>query len=218
MPSFNRPSYRNIAIVQDPRPTLLSQDKWLDFPFHICFPSSLIFHTFIYFKNIYLSPHCTIYLQVYFRYYLCILSCLSEKTMAPQFSTLAWKIPWMEEPRGLQSMGSRRVGHDWVTSLSRIGEGNGNPLQCSCLEDLRDGGAWWAAVYGSHRVGHDWSDLAAASCLYTYMLRNCVKLCKKKKKHKSLLPILLLIFLCLVYSKCMIDPYVIEFMEILRAD
>ena len=45
-------------------------------------------------------------------------------------------------------------------SLSCIGEGNGNPLQCSCLENTRDGGAWWAAVYGSHRVGHDCSDLA----------------------------------------------------------
>ena len=33
-------------------------------------------------------------------------------------------------------------------SLSRIGEGNGNPLQCSCLENPRDGEAWWAAVYG----------------------------------------------------------------------
>ena len=33
-------------------------------------------------------------------------------------------------------------------SLSRIGEGNGNPLQCSCLENPRDGGAWWASVYG----------------------------------------------------------------------
>ena len=33
-------------------------------------------------------------------------------------------------------------------SLSCIGEGNGNPLQCSCLENSRDGGAWWAAVYG----------------------------------------------------------------------
>ena len=48
-------------------------------------------------------------------------------------------------------------------SLSCIGEGNGNPLQCSCLENPRDRGAWWAAVYGSHRVGHDWSDLAAAA-------------------------------------------------------
>ena len=48
-------------------------------------------------------------------------------------------------------------------SLSCIGEGNGNPLQCSCLENPRDGGAWWVAVYGSHRVGHDWSDAAAAA-------------------------------------------------------
>ena len=45
-------------------------------------------------------------------------------------------------------MGSLRVGHDWVTSLSCTGEGNGNPLQCSCLENPRDGEAWWAAVYG----------------------------------------------------------------------
>ena len=40
------------------------------------------------------------------------------KAMAPHSSTLAWKIPWMEEPVRLQSMGSLRVGHDWVTSLS----------------------------------------------------------------------------------------------------
>ena len=41
-----------------------------------------------------------------------------EKAVAPHFSTLAWKIPWMEEPGGLQSTGSRRVRHDWSTSLS----------------------------------------------------------------------------------------------------
>ena len=71
-----------------------------------------------------------------------------EKAMAPHSSTLAWKIPWMEEPGGPQSMGWLRVGQDSATSLSRIGEGNGNPLQCSCLENPRDGGASWAAVYG----------------------------------------------------------------------
>ena len=38
--------------------------------------------------------------------------------MTPHSSTLAWKIPWMEEPGGLQSMGSHRVGHDWATSVS----------------------------------------------------------------------------------------------------
>ena len=41
-----------------------------------------------------------------------------EKEMATHSSTLAWKIPWLEEPGGLQSMGSQRIGHDWVTSLS----------------------------------------------------------------------------------------------------
>ena len=42
---------------------------------------------------------------------------LLEKKMATHSSILAWKIPWMEEPGGLQSMGSQRVGHDPVTSL-----------------------------------------------------------------------------------------------------
>ena len=51
-------------------------------------------------------------------------------------------------------------------SLSCIGEGNGNPLQCSCLKNPRDRGAWRAAVYGSYRVGHDWSDLAAAAAAH----------------------------------------------------
>ena len=76
--------------------------------------------------------------------------------MASHSSTLAWK---MEEPGGLQSMGSPRVGHYWATSLSLllscIGEGNGNPLQCSCLENLRDGAAWWAAIYGVASVVSD---------------------------------------------------------------
>ena len=67
--------------------------------------------------------------------------------MAPHSSTLSWKIQWMEEPGRLESMGSLRVRHNWATSLSLIGEGNGNPLQCSCLENPRDGGAWWAAIY-----------------------------------------------------------------------
>ena len=41
-----------------------------------------------------------------------------QKEMATHSSILAWRIPWMEEPGGLQSMGSQRVGHDWATSLS----------------------------------------------------------------------------------------------------
>ena len=68
----------------------------------------------------------------------------AEKAMATPSSTLAWKIPWTEEPGRLQSMGSlesdttERLYVDF--SLSCTG-GNGNPLQCSCLENPRDGGA-----------------------------------------------------------------------------
>ena len=53
---------------------------------------------------------CSIYLAVNYR--------TVEKAMAPHSSTLAWKIPWIEEPGRLQSMGLLRVGHDWATSLS----------------------------------------------------------------------------------------------------
>ena len=81
-----------------------------------------------------------------------MLTLCLEKAMAPHSSTLAWKIPWMEEPGRLKPMESLRVGHDWATSLSLFtfmhGEGNGNPLQYSFLENPRDGGAWWASVYG----------------------------------------------------------------------
>ena len=57
--------------------------------------------------------------------------------MAPHSSTLAWKIPWMEEPGRLQSMGL-------------FGEGNGNPLQCSCLENPRDREPGGLLSMGSH--------------------------------------------------------------------
>ena len=76
----------------------------------------------------------------------------SEKAMAPHSSTLAWKIPWTEEPGRLQSVGSLELDTTerlhFHFSLSCIGEGNGNPLQYSCLENPRDGGACWAAVSG----------------------------------------------------------------------
>ena len=72
--------------------------------------------------------------------------------MATHSSTLAWKIPWTEEPVGYspwdhkESDTAERLHFHF--SLSCIREGNGNPLQCSCLENPGDGGAWWAAVCG----------------------------------------------------------------------
>ena len=53
-------------------------------------------------------------------------------------------------PRGCEESDMTELLH-FHFSLSCIGEGNGNPLQCSCLEIPRDGGAWWAAVYGVTR-------------------------------------------------------------------
>ena len=69
-----------------------------------------------------------------------------EKAMVTHSSTLAWKIPWTEEPGRLQSVGSRRVGHDRATSLSLFTfmhwRRKWQPTPCSCLENPRDRGAW----------------------------------------------------------------------------
>ena len=90
----------------------------------------------------------------------------------PHSSTFAWKIPWTEEPGRLQSMGSLESDTTerlhFHFSLSCIGEGNGNPLQCSCLENPRDGKPGGLPSMGSHRVGHDWSDLAAAAAVQLF--------------------------------------------------
>ena len=94
--------------------------------------------------------------------------------MATHTSTLAWKIPWAEEPGRLQSHGvtkSRTRLCDFTFtfhfSLSCTEEGNGNPLQCSCLENPRDGGAWWAAVYGVTQSWTRLKQLSSSSILYT---------------------------------------------------
>ena len=74
--------------------------------------------------------------------------------MATHSSTLAWKIPWMEEPGRLQFMRSRRGRLDWATNFAfpfhfhALEREMATHSKCSCLENPRDGGAWWAAVYG----------------------------------------------------------------------
>ena len=89
-----------------------------------------------------------------------------EKAMAPHSSTLAWKIPWMEEPGGLQSMGSLRVGDDWATSLWLFTflhwRRKWQPTPVFLPENPRDGEPDGLSSMGSHRVGHDWSDLVVA--------------------------------------------------------
>ena len=106
--------------------------------------------------------------------------------MAPHSSTLAWKIPWMEEPGRLESMGLLRVGHDWATSLSLFifmpwrrkwqltpvflpGESQGRGSLVGCR-------LW--AVYGLLGVGHDWSDLATAAAVF-----NCQHFCRPRSSR-----------------------------------
>ena len=92
--------------------------------------------------------------------------------MAPHSSTLAWKIPWTEEPGGLQSMGLWRVGHDWATSLSLFTfmhekemATHSSVLAWRIPGTTESGGL---PSMGSHRVGHNWSDLAAAAAAAKY--------------------------------------------------
>ena len=102
-----------------------------------------------------------------------------ERAMAPHSSTLAWKIPWTEEPGRLQTMGSRRVRHDWVTSLSLFPfmhwRRKWQPTQCSCLENPKDGGAWWAAIYGVAQSRTRLKRLSSSSSSSTWSIRegNC---------------------------------------------
>ena len=84
--------------------------------------------------------------------------------MATHSSTLAWKIHGQRSlvgcsPWGLEESDITERLH-FHFSLSRIGEGNGNPLQCSCLENPRDGGTWWAAICG---VAQSWTRLKQLS-------------------------------------------------------
>ena len=72
--------------------------------------------------------------------------------MAPHSSTLAWRIPWTEEPGRLQSMGSLRVKQDWVTSLSLFTfmhwRRKWQPTPVFLPGESQERGAWWAAIYG----------------------------------------------------------------------
>ena len=75
-----------------------------------------------------------------------------EKAMAPHSSTVAWKIPWMGEPGGLQSRGSLEVGHDWATSLSLFTfmhwRRKWQPTPVFLPGESQGRGTWWAAVCG----------------------------------------------------------------------
>ena len=101
--------------------------------------------------------------------YVCIHTCIYghklEKEMATHSSILAWRNLWTEEPGGLLSMGSHRVGHDWsnlacMYALEKKMATHSSVLAWRIPGTEKPGGL---PSMGSHRVGHDWSDLAAAA-------------------------------------------------------
>ena len=98
-----------------------------------------------------------------------------EKETATHSGTLAWKIPWMEEPGRIQSMGLQRVRHDWATSLSLFTfmhwrrKWQPTPVFLPGESQGREPGG--LPSMGSHRVGHDWRDLAAAAASQKVPLR-----------------------------------------------
>ena len=97
--------------------------------------------------------------------------------MAPHSSTLAWKIPWTEEPGGLQSMGSLRFGHDWATSVPLFTfihwrrKWQRTPVFLPGESQGR-GGAWWAAVYGVAQSQTRLKRLSSSSSSTAWILMN----------------------------------------------
>ena len=88
---------------------------------------------------------------------------ISEKAMAPHSSTLAWKIPWMEEPGRLQSMGSRRVGHNWATSLSLFTFMHWRRKWQPTPVFLPGESQGWRSLVGCHLSGRTESDMTEAT-------------------------------------------------------
>ena len=97
--------------------------------------------------------------------YTCLI--FLEKAMAPHSSTLPWKILWTEEPGGLQSMGSLRVRHDWLTSLSLLTfmhwRRKWQPTPLFLPGESQGRGSLVGCCLWGPRVRHDWSNLAAAA-------------------------------------------------------
>ena len=100
---------------------------------------------------------------------------MSEKAMAPHSNVLAWKIPWTEEPGGLQSMGLLRVGHNWVTSLSLFTfmhwRRKWQPTPGFLPRESQGWGSWSAAIYGVARSQTQLKRLSSSSsnkkCYFT---------------------------------------------------
>ena len=85
-------------------------------------------------------------------------------------------------------------------SLSCLGEGNGNPLQCSCLENPREGGTWWAAIYGVAQSQTRLKRLSSSNSITIVMLKT--RICYGKKGVTQRWHVMSHTFLCSFPLKC----------------
>ena len=100
-----------------------------------------------------------------------------EKEMATHSSVLAWRTPgtrgaWWAAVYGVTQSQTRLKRLSSSSSILIIGEGNGNPLQCSCLENPRDGGAWWAAISGVAQGRTRQKRLSSSGSSSSILIRN----------------------------------------------
>ena len=112
------------------------------------------------------SKDCGVRLKVFYLFFVFVMYYLCEKRYElSQYSTTYYRVRWVSRLTvlDLQTHSENRtrlyVGNLLyrASPVALTREGNGNPLQYSCLENPMDGGAWWATVHGSQRVGHDWA-------------------------------------------------------------
>ena len=143
------------------------------------------------------------------------------------FYFCAWRRQWHPTPvllpgksHGLRSLvGCSPWGHEesemaeWLHfhfSLSHIGEGNGNSLQCSCLENPRDGGAWWAAVYGVTQSWTRLKQLSSSNSIFVpvpYCLDDCSFTVKPEVREVDSSSSILPSQDCFGYSGSFVFPY-----------
>ena len=102
--------------------------------------------------------------------------------MAPHSSTLAWKIPWVEEPGRQQSMGSLRARRDWATSVSLFTfmhwRRKWQPTPGSLPGGSQGRGAWWAAIYGVAQSRTRLKRLSSSSSKTTQLVRSRARIIK----------------------------------------
>ena len=189
--------------------SLLSLQYLPPVPKLVLLHSSLLFHLCIYSRWVCTVPDFKSLLEIIRKYqenseaewisemsvsFIYSLFCLGLAVISHS-STLAWKIPWTEEPGRLQSMGSLRGGHDWATSLSLFIFMHWRRKWQPTPVFLPGESQGWGSLVGfrlwGRRVRHDWRDLAAVAAAAVITHQGFVLSLEDQKKTKEALKVLI---------------------------